>query len=84
MVVVSIAGDQLLNARRAAELGIAVALDRREAEVPLLHSTAERALGDKELSATAQALRDECDVMDPISEAVKTLEHVADGARGEI
>jgi UDP:flavonoid glycosyltransferase YjiC (YdhE family) len=83
MVVVSIAGDQLLNARRAAELGIAIALDRREAEAPLLHSTAERALGDKELRATAQALRDECDAMDPISEAVKALEHVADEAPGE-
>jgi UDP:flavonoid glycosyltransferase YjiC (YdhE family) len=71
MVLIGTGGDHPVNTRRATEIGIAAALDAREAEAPLLLSTAKRALDDQQFRATAQAFRDECDAMDPISEAVE-------------
>lgn len=75
MVVVTLVADQF-NARRAAELGVATALSLREADAHRLKDAAERALSDPELRATASALREECDSMDPIDAAVGTLERV--------
>lgn len=81
MVVLDISGDHLINARRAAELGIAAALDRPEAEGPLLANAIERMLGDPAPGEAARRLRDECEAMDPISEEVRTLERVAEEGR---
>jgi UDP:flavonoid glycosyltransferase YjiC (YdhE family) len=83
MVVIGTGGDHAVNIRSALEVGIAVALDSTEAQAPLLLSTVQRALDDPALRANARALRAECDAMDPISEAVVVLEHVAEGARAD-
>ena len=77
MVLIGTGADHPVNIRLAVETGIAAALDHREAEAPLLLSTAKRALNDRDLRAAARALRAECDAMDPIDEAVGALEQVA-------
>jgi MGT family glycosyltransferase len=83
MVVIGTGGDHAVNIRSALEVGIAVALDSTEAQAPLLLSTVQRALDDPALRANARALRAECDAMDPISEAVRVLEHLAEAARAD-
>lgn len=77
MVVFDISGDHPINARRAAELGIAVALHPRDTDAQGLLDAARRVLGDPHFTAAAHALRDESAAMDPISEAVGVLEEVA-------
>jgi UDP:flavonoid glycosyltransferase YjiC (YdhE family) len=79
MVVVSLGGDQPVNARRAAELGVARALEREEASAEGLATAIDRVRGDERFSAASQALRHECDAMSPVEEAVAVLERVAAG-----
>lgn len=78
MVVVAVGGDQPVNARRAAELGIGAALDRGDAQVPALLQASRLVLSDFTIRERSRALRDECDAMDPISEAAKTLAAIAE------
>jgi UDP:flavonoid glycosyltransferase YjiC (YdhE family) len=80
MVLIRTGADHPVNIRCGVDAGVAVALDALEADAPLLLSTAQRALDDPQMRTAAQALRVECDAMDPISEAVTTLEHVARAA----
>jgi UDP:flavonoid glycosyltransferase YjiC (YdhE family) len=83
MVLVATGADHPINTRRASELGIAMSFDLREAQAAALLTAADTALQDPGMREAAQTLRAECDAMDPISEAVTTLEHIAEGHDGD-
>lgn len=74
MVVIGIDGDQPVNAHRAAEVGVAVALERNEADAPAILDAANRVLFEPGVRAAARALKHECDSLPPIAEAVAALE----------
>jgi UDP:flavonoid glycosyltransferase YjiC (YdhE family) len=77
MVVVAIGADQPVDAQRAAELGIAIALHSDDMTAAQLRDAADTVLRDKRFRSTADAFRSECDAMDPIEKAIATLERIA-------
>ena len=77
MVVIAIGADQPMNAQRASELGLAVAIDYAEVTASRLHQAVETLLRDGSYHSTARRFRDECDAMAPVDDAVAALEQIA-------
>ena len=83
MVVVEIGADQPINARRAADPGIAIALTTTKTTVSRLHDATETVLRDGSYRAMARSFREERDMMDPIEQVVAADECIGDGV-GEL
>jgi UDP:flavonoid glycosyltransferase YjiC (YdhE family) len=77
MVVIAIGADQPMNAERAAELGIALTITHDDVTHARLHDAVDAILQSGSYRERARAFRDECEAMDPVNEAVATLEQMA-------
>jgi UDP:flavonoid glycosyltransferase YjiC (YdhE family) len=77
MVLIAIGADQPMNARRASELGLALATGYDGATARWLREAAHEVLRNGSYRTTARAFRDECDQMEPVETAVATLEQIA-------
>jgi UDP:flavonoid glycosyltransferase YjiC (YdhE family) len=81
MLLIAIDADQPINARCAAEAGIALALELSQVNATTVRAAAESALNSPSLRQSARTLREECDAMDTIDAAVTTIEQQAAQAR---
>ena len=73
MVLVPSSRDQPGVARRAAELGVGVVVDRRDLSGPSMRSAAERALFDTTIAETARRVSDRLHTEDPIGQVRRIL-----------
>jgi UDP:flavonoid glycosyltransferase YjiC (YdhE family) len=77
MVSIVIGAEHPINAASAAEAGLALPLNLAEVDADRIATTAMRALRDPALRATADAIRKECEDMEPVDRVVPLAETYA-------